>query len=65
MIMRWISEVPSKMVKLSGMALADLRMTTIMHLAWQESMIVDCYLPPFSRLSRNSDGTDAPSGQQH
>jgi hypothetical protein len=25
MIMRWISEVPSKIVKLSGMALADLR----------------------------------------
>jgi hypothetical protein len=40
-------------------------MPTIMHLAWQESMIVDGYLPPFSRLSQNSDGTDASSGQQH
>ena len=40
-------------------------MPTIMHLARQESMIVDGYLPPFSWLSRSSDGTDAPSGQQH
>jgi hypothetical protein len=40
-------------------------MPTIMHLAWQELMIVDGYLPPFPDFSRSSDGTDAPSGQQH
>jgi len=34
-------------------------MPMIMYLAWQEPMIIDGYLLPFSRLSRNSDGTDA------
>jgi hypothetical protein len=31
----------------------------IMYPTWQEPMIIDGYLQPFSRLSRNSDGTDA------